>query len=375
MRWRTAVLTSAALITVLLAAAPASAATAPVGSYATFTAVAPGSFDATFSANSAFPTAPVVSTDAGVAAASGRTAFLGDSTGFGAQFGSTRLQPYLTIGTIGAGAPSQTTVTFDAATTPGFGFALGDVDADYVTITATGPGGPLTASQLGVGGGVLNYCNNIPKPTGCGAGTSFTDALTWCPDPTAAAVCASYPAATLVGSGSDTSGAYGWFVPTVAVTSFVLDFHRQVFLPSYQLWLVAPAPAATVTGSLTGAPIGTGIALLDGAGVPIRDIEDEPLVMPVAPDGTYGLVTELGSYQLDVILPAGSTLTDPANLTFTATGDLSLGTLAIVDPNAQVAVQPILAATGVEPFPLVLLAGGLGMLGLVLRGRRRAMST
>ena len=78
---------------------------------------------------------------------------------------------------------------------------------------------------------------------------------------------------------------------------------------------------------------------------------------------------------MNFFLEAIAFITDPANLTFTATGDLSLGTLAIVDPNAQVAVQPILAATGVEPFPLVLLAGGLGVLGLVLRRRRRATST
>ena len=361
MQKRTGVVTGGLVALLMTASAPASAATPPVGSYATFAATAPGSFDVSFSANSAFPAAQVVTTDTAGVAASGKSAFLGESTGFGAQFGSSRLQPYLTLGV------SSTVVTFDATTAPGFGFALGDIDADYVTIAATGPGGPLTAAELGVGGGALNYCNNVPKPSGCGAGTSFADAPTWCPDPTAAPVCAGYALPTLVGSGSNTLGAYGWFVPRVPVTAITLDYGALIGFPSYQLWLAAPAPAATVAGRLVvdggTVPPGTELALLTGTGEAVRDIEDEPVTVPVAPDGAYSFVTELGSYQLDVILPPGSTLVDPPNLVFSVTVDVDLGVLAIVDPNQ-------LAATGVDPLPLVLLAGGLGVVGLVLRRAR-----
>ena len=71
----------------------------------------------------------------------------------------------------------MTTYTFERPTpTSGWTFVLGDVDADQVTITATGPGGRTVApSELGFRS-VFNYCT----PPVC---TANTDVPSWDPRP------------------------------------------------------------------------------------------------------------------------------------------------------------------------------------------------
>jgi hypothetical protein len=231
----------------------------------------------------------------------------------------------------------------------------------------------------------LNYCRNAsPRPTPCPAsGEPYTDVPAWCPGVIAVAPCLGKPADSVVGRGSDTAGAYDWFIPTVPVTSLTLTFTPQAGLPNFQLWMVAPAPAATVTGTvaLPGSPAdpipaGTAVELLDAAGTAVPNIEGDPVTAPVSSTGAFSLVTEAGIYQLQVIVPPG--FTAPAPLAFTAADPVDLGTLAIAavaaSPGAPptVVADPQLARTGASPG--FILAGGVGvtLLGaalLVLSGQ------
>jgi len=64
-------------------AIPATAATPPVGSFPDFQKTAPGEFTAYFSDYTGFPDVSISTDNAGAAIASGKSAFLGASTGFG----------------------------------------------------------------------------------------------------------------------------------------------------------------------------------------------------------------------------------------------------------------------------------------------------
>jgi len=184
--------------------------------------------NATFQTNSDSPQVP-----------SGASAYLGASTPFGTEFGSSQNRPYLNLRTVGVN-PSTTTFTFGAPTpASGWGFAFGDIDADAVRIEAFDAGGaPVPAAALGFRG-TFNYCNNTPTP--CGPGT-HTDVPTWNP-----------VTSTLVGSGPDTSGAAGWFMPTASFTTLRLTFSRLSGSPIMQMWVAGhvPPPPTTTTSTST----------------------------------------------------------------------------------------------------------------------------
>ncbi len=213
----------------LAAPAPASAAAAATGYYAAWDRTgSSGSWSGTAPVVAAgFPTASWTSNSTGLTVPTGASAFLGAGTPFGAAFGSSQGLPYLSVPTASGVTPSTTTLTF-AAPTPatGWGFALGDVDADKVQIAAIDANlnaltGTALASALGFQG-TFNYCAGAPKPSTCSG--SATDVPTWDP-----------ATATLIGSGTDTSGAAGWFQPTVALGSLTFTFTAQLGIPIYQL--------------------------------------------------------------------------------------------------------------------------------------------
>ena len=367
---------------VLFVASPAQAATPPVGVFPVITTTG-GGFDATFSAASGMPTAHITTNAPGATAAAGASAFLGSATTFGAEYGSSRKQPYLTVPVIPPFGASTTTITFDTPTPVGWGFALGDVDADYVSITATNGPTALTTAQLGVQA-PANYCDGAsPSPTACSGMTAPFDVPSWCGDPAPVAGCVGKPVDTVLGSGTNTSGAYAWFQPTVPVTSVTLTFTPQIGFPTFQLWLVAMSPAATVTGTIATPdplPADATLALLDDTGAPVTDILDQPVLIPVAPDGDFEFETAFGDYQLDFDPPPGVEVDpDVFPLAISADSDtLDLGTIELVDavsPPPGAGVDPdVLVATGVDPLvpagAAVLLAG-LGI-ALSLRRERRA---
>lgn len=135
--------------------------------------------------------------------ASGGSTWLSQGTPIGAKYGSSRNQTYLTAGSA-AGASSLTTYTFSRSTpTTGWAFALGDIDADRVKVTATAPdGSAVSASDLGFRGG-FNYCEAglAGKPSCSGSSPVIAgDVAQW--DPVTQ---------TLTGNaaGADTQGAAG----------------------------------------------------------------------------------------------------------------------------------------------------------------------
>lgn len=212
-----------------------------------------------------FPTGTVTSDARPLRVPSGTSTFLNAATPFGKEFGSSQGKGYLYFGTATGSQSSTTTIDFAAGTPVGtWGFALGDIDADTAKVTAVGTNGkPLTAAQLGWQS-AFNYCASIPRPGACTGGAS-TDEPTW-----------KAATSTLVGNGKDTSGASGWFVPTVPIKSLTILFTVQTGIPIGQLWLAAKwsdakpdirlektarpttvKPGGTVTYTITVANTGT----------------------------------------------------------------------------------------------------------------------
>jgi hypothetical protein len=297
----------------------------------TSTLPATGFPPATFATNSLTPTIP-----------SGASAFLGPSTPFGAAYESTQNQPYLSLRASTGGTPSTTTFTFATPTPVGWGFALGDVDADMVTISAIGPSGPLTAAQLGHQG-VFNYCQSTPVPSSCGPGS--TDVPVWDP-----------ATSTLIGNIGDTSGAAGWFRPTVPITSLTLTFTVQSGIPIYQVWFAAPTSnisGEVVQDTPTGsepAPPGTTIELQEPDGDPITDSFGGPVVAPVDPDGTFAF-TDVASqvYQLEVFPAPGFEVAGPTTQLVDATaGDVVVAPFT-VQPAGAGTTTTMPAATTTMP--------------------------
>ena len=198
------------------------------------------------------PNATVTITGGSGSAASGSTIFLNQNTPVGTEYGSSLNKTYASIG-LGSsftvpGTPAVTTVRFASATpASGWSFALGDIDAEDITITAQGAGGALNVT--GWFRSAFNYCAT-PKPSGCGAGTP-TDAPRWV-------------APTLEGNKVDTAGAAAWFTPNVAVTELTFTQTRNVAGgPSFQLWIMSdtaiepeptPSPSESASPSPTPSP-------------------------------------------------------------------------------------------------------------------------
>lgn len=201
-----------------------------------------------------FPSAQVSSTSSSVVVASGTSAYLNTSTPFGAEYGSSRGEPYLSLRTATGLNPSNTTLTFASPPAPGsWAFALGDVDADHVHISAIdAAGNPVSTEDLGFQGS-FNYCNGSPLPSTCGGSTS-NDLPRW-----------DAGTSTLIGSSRDTSGASGWLKPRVPIRSVTLRFEVQSGIPLYQLWVAAQA-----TESTPPSPPPTQPPVVDPGGTPVE---------------------------------------------------------------------------------------------------------
>jgi len=171
-------------------------------------------------------------------------------------------------------------------------------------------------------------------------------------------------------------------MPTVPIDEITLTFTPLAGSPNFQLWLVAPSPAATVTAAIelggdpsTPIPAGTQVELLDAAGNPVTDILGDPIVVDVAPDGSFSLVTEFGDYQLDLELPVDVAPADPADFPFAFTADsdvVDLGSFAIAAVPADTGGTPGLVETGIDPELPLAVASILLIVGAALLTRRRA---
>ncbi|MFJ8041732.1 Ig-like domain-containing protein [Kitasatospora sp. NPDC096147] len=286
-----ATVTALAAVTLLAAAAPAAASGTEYGAWdlpgRRLTVPAAGFPAASVTTDSTNPTTP-----------SGSSSFLNRATPFGAAFGSSQGLPYLSLRAASGNSPSTTTLAFETAPPAGsWGFALGDVDADTVTVSGTAAdGSALTAADLGFRG-AFTYCTGSPLPSGCGG--PQTDLPRW-----------DAATATLVGSGADTSGAAGWFRPAKAVRSLTLTFTVQTGIPLYQLWVAADTTAVAGRVGATGcaAPDRTTLALLAADGTPVTGPDGRPVTTTTAPDGSYAFTgLAAGAHRVRVEPPPGYT--------------------------------------------------------------------
>lgn len=290
----------------------------------------------------AFPTATISSDAQTFSVASSAT--LTGSTPFGQAFGTSSGKQYASIGATGGGAPpASTTFTFGGSTpNSGWGFALGDIDAEYVRVSAVGlDGQPVAIASLGFEG-TFNYTS------------SGTDVPTW--DSTTG---------TLAGgqcpSVCNTDGASAWFRPSVPLRSLTLDFSVQAGIPLFQVWVAANA--TEVTGSITypPAPVDppTGpvtLEVLDPSGQEVAEISTtEPeFVLPPLVEGP--------EYTVVVTPPPGWELTTPARVPLpTASGSpaplaIGLRPVSVAPPTVPSTTPTTTAAppTASAPRPLAL---------------------
>lgn len=254
-----------------------------------------------------FPAATIASNSVGGTSdgvQSGASTYLSAATAVGAKYGSSQGQGYLNLrpNSQNGAPPSVTTYTFERPTpTSGWTFVLGDVDADQVTVSATGPGGVIVdPADLGFRS-VFNYCT----PGVC---TANTDVPSWNP-----------ATGVLLGNAAalDTNGASAWFEPTVPLTSLTFTFAQRAGFPVYQTWF--SALEYDITGTVT-APGGE----QDGIAVVLYDPEGNVVGRTTTnADGGYafpGYATYDG-YRVQVVRPAGLTSDD----SLTQVVDLSAG--------------------------------------------------
>jgi hypothetical protein len=374
----------AAVVTVVLAGSTAEAAPA-AGHHATWTvsganptwtgAVAvPGTTfpDGRFATDGNTPTVP-----------SGAAAFLNASTPFGAGYGSSENDPYLSLRTAAGNAPSTTVITFSAPTpATGWAFALGDIDADAVSVTAkAADGSPLPVAALGFQG-TFHYRVAAPKPSSCSGNPMLAALPTW-----------NASTATLTGGGVDTSGASGWFAPDEPISSLQLVFTRLAGIPVYQLWIAATTASISGTIAEPNAPAAGATVNLDTpAGDPVLDHKGDPVTTTTDASGAFaftGVVT--GRYDVVVEPPSGFVAPAPRAVD-TRAGDVSgialtlaADTVTTTTPTtsaptptvpattiAPVAQPNQLPRTGSSPFPLVGAAFAAILLGVLLASERGA---
>ncbi len=252
-----------------------------------------------------FPQADVRSTSrsGGVGPQSGASMWFGASTPPGSEYGSSKDKPYLNLRpkADNAQSPSITRYTFERATPQGWGFVLGDIDADKVTISATKADGTAASSaELGFQA-VFNMCDASPKPSGCSGVVAPFDLPIW--DPSTSTLNGNTTAA-------DTIGASGWFKPSVSLRTLTFTFTQRSGFPIYQTWFAVKKQdvGGTINASGTCVPTGTQVRLIDAGGAVVA-------TTPAAADGSYKFtgVAASDGYEVEIgDLPDGCIVDGPS---------------------------------------------------------------
>lgn len=316
------------------------AAAAPGPVYGTFTDLAGtgGAYRGTMTLAPGFPAATFTSTSRsgpGVGPQSGTTAWLPAGSPPGVVYGSSQNQAYLNLrpASDSAASPSVTTYTFARPTpTAGWSFILGDIDADEVTVSATtADGSAVPVAALGFAR-AFNYCDASPRLSSCsGVGAPY-DLPSWDPG-----------TATLTGNSgaSDTTGAAGWFSPTVPIKTLTFSYRGRSGVPVYQTWFATQtrSVAGTVTAGGSGLA-GVTVEIVDGDGAVVGTVT-------TGADGTYsrdGLAP--GAYTVRVVTPDGYAPVGSSR----RTADLSAGDATTVDfALAQVADLSVIKKLDTDP--------------------------
>ncbi len=293
---RTTKLGIAAFITTAVSLIPSAAYGAEPGTYANWAlSGSNGNWTAKGTPAAGFPMASMASNATSVSSPSGASAFMGPGTPIGAAYGSSQNMNYLNISTAAGITESTSTWTFDSPTPAGkWAFAVGDVDADRVQISATDENGdPVPVAQLGFQS-TFNYCASSPKPGSCAGPGPFTDVPTWNPG-----------TSRLTGNTLDTMGASAWFEPTAAIKTLTFKFTAIVGFPVFQLWLATKSvPVVVPVGGVTPECPAT-VELDEPDGTPILDANGNPVtaetgangeaVIDGVADGSYNLHLTTGS--------------------------------------------------------------------------------
>lgn len=262
-----------ALIGLGVLAGATSASADTEGHWATVTDWSPTARTATIAVpgSTGFPRATLTSTTAGPAGPeSGATRWLGTFTPPGATYGSSRDQQYLGLrpAANNATSPSSSVYTFERPTPAGgWALTLGDIDAEYLDISATGTDGqPVSVADLGFRS-AFNYCQGSPRPSGCDASKAQPVPL-WDASTARLAGPQVDPAGDPVPGWTDTDGAAAWLQPRVPLTSITVRSTWRAGFPTYQTWFSAASRdvSGTVTGTAACPAAGLDVDLRDGAG-------------------------------------------------------------------------------------------------------------
>ena len=280
----------------LLASWPSTASAAFVRNYASWTVTGTaGQFGGSLDLGVLGLPDATISSDARVFTTA-RSATLTGATPFGAAFGTSSGRTYASIGaTFGNTGPSSTTFAFDAATpTSGWGFALGDIDAEHVRVTATGADGEaVPASALGFAG-VFNST---------GGGTDLPD---W--DPSSGLVAGNPCPAPPAPTNCDTDGATAWFRPEVPLRTLTLHFTVIDGAPRFQTWFAANSTvvSGTVAGPSSAPPVTVRLRDPDGAVVTELVTSGPGFELPPLLAGP--------AYLVEVLVPDGWRNTEPSSI-------------------------------------------------------------
>jgi hypothetical protein len=376
-------LAAAGLALIVAVAGGSSASAVPPDGYATWTLTATpgGGYTGTATLPVGFPGVQFTTDSRVPAAISGGTAaWISPGVGLGTIAGSSRSDQYVSIRPkVDTGTPSTTVFTF-GANTPigGWGFAVGDIDAEIVTVSATdSTGSPVAAAALGLQ--TFNYCDNSFGTSSC-ASSPFTAPIA---TPATNSISVQDPNCTAVSATGtcDTNGESFWISPTVSLATLTVVSQGKSGFPSYQAWF-AVAPRAISGTATTDCAVTQPLSaqLVDGAGNVVA-------ASAVAAGGTFGfpLIAARADYSVrfdPATLPAGAltpaTPTDVSAASVTgvvvASTCPAVVTPPVVTPPPTVVADPAvptLAATGTDPR-LPLAAGILLVaVGVALRLPRR----
>ncbi|QPZ39167.1 carboxypeptidase-like regulatory domain-containing protein [Paramicrobacterium chengjingii] len=341
-----------------LTSVPASA--APSDGYATWGVEgASGSFTGTVGFPEGFPQATFESDSLASATMvpSGSSTWIPDSTTFGAEFGSSRDKPYISLRPAAnrAGAPSTTTYSFDTPTpAEGWGFSLGDIDAEIITVTATdATGAPVSAENLNLVE-AFNYCGQTGSPSCVSPPPAFG-----VPDISQTAT--SYTMQNLdcpqAQDECDTAGASAWFMPSVPLASLTVTAEWKSGFPTYQTWF------ATVTRAVSGSVVAD---CVQNGPVDVQLLDAEGSVVAstgVESDGSFGFpqVAARSDYAVrvdpDSLIPGSTSPPVPVDVSETDVTEALLnisssftvsGTVA-GEPSAEALNVSLTSAEGDEP--------------------------
>jgi hypothetical protein len=306
----------------------------------------PAGFPATtFTTNSRTPPSPPLP--------SGSTVWLPAGSPFGAVFGSSQDKRYLSLrpAADGVGSPSTTTYTFaDPTPTSGWGIALGDIDAEALTVSARdSSGAPVAGADLGLEGS-FNYCAPSPRSSSC------PGQVTVVPTATVGATSIQIEDAACPPANCDTQGEAAWFRPTVPLSSLTVVSTWKAGLPAYQTWFagLSNAVSGTVSGDCNVGTAEVDVLLVDGPGGRVL------ATTTTAADGTYSFDRVLGQsgYRVRIDPPPGVAVDGPTSQAVNTTAGNATGVDFATVGSSRVRGSVVADGDPIAAVAVTLLQGG-----------------